>query len=172
MDIKVPFYHIVNMLLTGLVLIGALTALFPEMSLSILNAIAANSHAIPETIVVVFLFAAAYEAGLIVNRLGSVVIEPVLRRLKLIKFNDDYVLFNNKKKEHPILGTLSREFALSRTGFTLFLILTLPALLSQFKLLSVAFCAIALLYFFSCKKHAEKIVTLMSESQVPISNKK
>ena len=162
MDIKVPFYHVVNMFLTGLILICAIVVLFPTVALATMKTFQMDSQMIPEVVITVFIFAVSYEAGMIVHRMGSIITEPILRRSKLIKFNDDYVLFNQKKKEYPIMNTLAREYALSRTGITLFSILAVISLFSHIKLSSVLFAAIALLYFFSCKKHAERIVELMN----------
>ena len=39
--------------------------------------------------------------------------QPLLKSTKLIPFNDNYTLFNQKKKEYSIMSTLSREYALS-----------------------------------------------------------
>lgn len=89
------------------------------------------------------------------------VIEPLLKRTKLIPFNDNYTLFNQKKKEYPIMNTLSREYALSRTGVVLFLSLLILSAVEK-KCSLVAICAVITgIYFLSCRKHAGKIVELM-----------
>src|SRR5699024_5495807 len=112
-------------------------------------------------VVTVCIFAAAYEVGLIINRIGSVMLEPFLKFTKLIPFNDNYTLFNQKKKEYPIMSTLSREYALSRTGIVLFLsLLILSVFLSKWSLV-IIWAVITGIYFFSCRKHAGKIVELM-----------
>ena len=101
------------------------------------------------------------QVGLIINRTGSVILEPLLKSTKLIPFNDNYTLFNQKKKEYSIMSTLSREYALSRTGVVLFLsLLILSAVEGKCSL--VAICAVITgIYFLSCRKHAGKIVELM-----------
>ena len=107
------------------------------------------------------IFALIYEIGFIINRIGSVIVESFLVRAKLIPFNNDYKRFNDRKKEYPILEILSREYALSRNTFTLFLILTLISL-KQFNWLHfVILLAICTLFFFSMRKHSAKIVKLM-----------
>lgn len=162
MEIKVPFYNILNMFLTGLVFIGGCVIIFPDTAMAVLNSdIIKNLGAGPEIVVTVCTFAVAYEAGLIINRTGSVLLEPFLKWAKWIPFNDNYTLFNQKKKEYPIMSTLSREYALSRTGIVLFLSLLILSVLKA-KWLLVSICAvITVIYFFSCRKHAEKIVDLM-----------
>lgn len=101
MEIKVPFYNILNMFLTGLVFIGGCLVIFPDTAVALFNSdIIENLGAGPEIVVTVCTFAVAYEVGLIINRTGSVVLEPLLKRTKLIPFNDNYTLFNQKKKEY------------------------------------------------------------------------
>lgn len=164
MEVKIPFYNILNMFLTGLVFFGGCTMVFPDLAVSILTSdVIVNIGTGPEIVFTVCVFAAAYEVGLIINRIGSVIIEPALKTIKAIPFNDDYIKFNVKKREYPIMSTLSREFALSRTGIALFGILALIALYAGKKLFLWVFAATAIVYFLSCRKHAKKIVVLMSE---------
>lgn len=162
MEIKVPFYNILNMFLTGLVFLGGCVFIFPDSTAAIFNSdIIKNLGAGPEIVITVCTFAVAYEVGLIINRIGSVILEPFLKWVRLIPFNDNYTLFNQKKKEYSIMSTLSREYALSRTGIVLFfLLLILSALKGKCSL--VVICAVITgIYFLSCRKHAGKIVELM-----------
>lgn len=162
MEIKIPFYNILNMFLTGLVFIGGCVLIFPEYVLSVLNnEVIKNLGAGPEIIVTVCAFATAYEIGLIINRAGSVIIEDLLKWAKLVPFNNNYVLFNEKKKEHPIMSTLSREYALSRTGIALFLVLFILSLVARERPIAIACAVITIIYYLSCRKHASKIVELM-----------
>lgn len=165
MSIKVPFYHIVNMFLTGLVFMGGFILLLPNVSYTFLsNPAISKMNDMPDILEIVFVFAGAYEVGLIINRFGSLMIEPVFKKLKLIPYDDDYSKYNERKKAFPILDTLSREYALSRTGVALFLFLAIIALFSQYKLSSILFLLILVLYFFSCRKHAGRIVSLMESA--------
>ena len=111
------------------------------------------------------MFATAYELGLIINRFGSVIIEDVFKRLKLIPFNNDYALFNDAKKTYPIMSTLSREYALSRTGIALFLTLLTLSLLAGRWSVGISCFVITIIYYLSCRKHADKIVKLMNSAQ-------
>lgn len=166
MEIKVPFYNIVNMLLTGFVFLGGLLLIFPEKALQLLNGdFYANLKTGPEIIFVICLLAVAYEIGLVINRAGSVIVEPVLKKIKLIPFKDDYVLFNIKKKEYPIMSTLSREFALSRTSIALFLILAVIAAFNKFCPMFISCIMISFVFYLSCRKHASKIVELMESDK-------
>ena len=162
MEIKIPLYNILNMFLTGLVFIGGCVIIFPETAVAVLNSEFIKSMGTgPEIVVTVCTFAIAYEVGLIINRTGSVILDEFLKRTKLIPFNDDYVLFNQKKKEYPIMSTLSREYALSRTGIVLFLFLLVLSVFESKWSLAAIFAVITSIYFLSCRKHARKIVELM-----------
>lgn len=162
MEIKIPFYNILNMFLTGLVFLGGCVILYPDSAITILNnEVIKNLGTGPEIIIVICAFAIAYEVGLIINRIGSIILEPFLKWTKLIPFDDDYVKFNNKKKEYPIMSTLSREYALSRTGTVLFLILLVLSLFTSNWVLAIVFASITVVYYLSCRKHSTKIVKLM-----------
>ena len=162
MEIKIPIYNILNMFLTGLVFIGGCVIIFPETAIAVMNSVFIESMGTgPEIVVTVCTFAIAYEVGLIINRAGSVILEEFLKCTKLVPFNDDYVLFNQKKKEYPIMNTLSREYALSRTGIVLFLFLLILSVSNGKWPFAVVFALITGIYFLSCRKHAGKIVELM-----------
>lgn len=162
MEIKIPLYDLLNKFLTGLVFIGGVLILFPESALSLFNSeIVQNLGAGSEIVVTTAVFAAAYELGLIINRLGSVVIEDLLKRWNWIPFNNNYTLFNEAKKSYPIMTTLSREYALSRTGIALFLSLMVLALIAAKWFVTFSCLLIIVVYYLSCRKHARKIVELM-----------
>lgn len=166
MEMKIPFYNIVNMLLTGLVFVGGLIFIFPQYAIQLIQSeFYENLKTGPEVILTICIFAIAYEIGLIINRVGSVVIEPFLKKFKLIPFNDDYTLFNDKKKEYPIMGTLSREFALSRTSIALFLILSIISVLNRNCIVFISCFFISIVFYLSCKKHSSKIVELMEDNK-------
>lgn len=164
MEIKIPFYNLLNMFLTGLTFIGVNTFLFADLITDVLaSKLLESINTGPEILLSVCFFAVAYEIGLIINRIGSIILETLFKKLKWIPFDDNYIRFNIQKKKYPIMDTLSREYALSRTGVALFLLLTVFSLFSQIRMLSVPLALIAIVYFFSCRKHASKIVEIMEE---------
>ena len=166
MKTKIPFYNILNMFLTGLVFIGGCLLFFPECALSLFNnEIVKSLGTGPEIVVTVCAFAIAYEVGLFINRVGSVIVERFLKWREWIPFNDDYVLFNNKKKKYPIMSILSREYALSRTGIALFFALLILALVAHKWPAAIACAIVVLIYYLSCRKHAAKIVELMKDEE-------
>ncbi len=166
MEIKIPLYNLLNMFLTGLVFLGGILIIFPEYALAVLNNEVIKSLGTgPEIVITVSVFATAYETGQIINRIGSVSAEKFLKWLKLIPFNDDYALFNSKKKQYAVMSVLSREYALSRTGIALFFILLIFAIIAHKWPIVIACAVITFIYFLSCRKHSAKIVELMESPE-------
>lgn len=162
MEIKIPFYNILNMLLTGLVFVGGCIFIFPDIVATVLSCDTVKNFAAgPEIMVVICTLAVVYEIGLIINRTGSVILEPFLKWAKLIPFDDNYILFNQKQKKYPIMSILSREYALSRTGVVLFLLLLILSAVTDKWSLAFICAIITGIYFVSCRKFAGKIVALI-----------
>lgn len=72
----------------------------------------------------------AYFLGMVISRVGSIVIEPILKRINLIKFaeHDDYLVAAEKDEK---LDILSEENNIFRTLVSLFSILLLIRCLIQ-----------------------------------------
>lgn len=163
MEIKIPFYNILNMFLTGLIFIGCCILLFPQYMLSFLSStVFTNIKTGFEIIIVVSFLAVSYEIGLIINRIGSVAIEPLLRKIKLLPCDDNYQLYNKAREKYSIFPTLAREYALSRTSVALFLVLSIISGVVKNWLYLVLFFVVMVIFYFSCAKHSGKIVALMS----------
>lgn len=161
---KIPFYDIVNRLLTGLILIGCLILIKNKFIMDFLSPENLEKLNLgTETIMNICFIAIVYEIGLIINRIGSLVVEGISKKINLIKFNDDYKNYNDKKEKYPIHVTLSREYALSRTSFTLFLIISIVAFIERNIIYGFIFMAISILFFYSYRKYSAKIFDLIQE---------
>ena len=162
MELKVPFYEFLNMLLTGIVFVVGFVVICPEFLLTFLSSEMAQYFSTKsEILIAAGIFAITYEIGLLINRLGSVFLEPMIKKVKWIEFNDDYVLFNEKKKIHPILTTLSREYASSRTRIVLYFLLDILSFMNLRYWLILVNMGLMIFYYLSCKKYSSKIVKLM-----------
>ena len=162
MEVKIPFYNILNMLLTGLVFIAAFLFILPDCQMS--GEVVEFGNLIislPDVISTGLFFAVPYEIGLVIDRVGSVALERALKGMKCIPADMDYVLFNKTKEKYPIMNVLSREYALSRTGMVLFFGLLVMALCAAKFVEALIFAAIVVVFFFSCKKHSDKISELI-----------
>ena len=147
---KLSSYNIFNYLLPGVVFVilaDTLTAF----------------HFIQEDIVIsVFVY---YFIGLIISRLGSIVIEPILKWSKFVKFAP-YADFVTASKEDKLLEVLSEANNMYRTFCSLFVSLIL---LKIYESLSISFpimrrCAtevlvvgMLVLFLFSYRKQTQYI---------------
>ncbi|MDR2152983.1 MAG: hypothetical protein LBO72_09185, partial [Helicobacteraceae bacterium] len=115
-----------------------------------------------ETIVTISFCAIAYEIGLIINRIGSL-LESILKKFPiLLPFDDDYEKYVEKEKQLPKLSTLSREYALSRTSMTLFLIMTIISCIQRQYIFLFVMVILTILFYFSTRKHASKIFKIVN----------
>lgn len=164
METKIPFYNLLNMFLTGLIFTGCCIILFNNQVYSCIESDFFKSikgiNFGFETILTICFCAVIYEVGFIINRIGSL-LENVLKWIKIIPFDNDYKKFNERKKQFPIMETLSREYALSRTSMTLFLLLTIISSIQYEWIFSIFLFALTVVFYFSMRKHAKKIVELI-----------
>lgn len=160
---KLSLYEYLNFVLIGLIFTGCCVLVLKddEWVKTIFKEIKSLSLGI-EVVITFILFGLIYEIGFIINRIGSIVIEPIFKKIKIIHFKNDYKLFNERKKQYPIMEVLSREFALARTQISMFFILLVVSLLKQQFILSGVFFLLVLLFTLSMRKHSKKIVDLMS----------
>lgn len=164
MEMKIPFYNLLNMFLTGFVFISCVILQYPnELRNFISSEMFTKLTAISETLLLLVVVAFAYEIGLILNRLSSVIFEPLLKYTKLIPFDNRFYIFQEKARAFPVMNILSREYAFSRTGIGEFVILSvLSAMRGKYKLTGIFIC-IAIIFLLSCRKQANKIICLMKE---------
>jgi hypothetical protein len=68
-----------------------------------------------------------YFAGLVISRFGSLVLEPLLKRLSFIKFADykDFVLASQRDKQLEVLSEVNNTYRTLSSLFALLLILKL-----------------------------------------------
>lgn len=104
---KLSSYNIFNYLLPGIVFVGIADAL-------------TDYHFVQKDIVVgLFLY---YFIGLVISRIGSIIIEPILKWVKFVRFTS-YADFVNASKENKLLEVLSETNNMYRTLCSLFLCL-------------------------------------------------
>ena len=164
MEMKIPFYQVLNILLTGLVLGTGIIICFPsELQSLFRDSKSLWSHS--EFILSMVFIAGSYELGLVVNRLGSIVLEPILIGVRIIPFDKNYRHYNDLKKQYPILEVLSREYASSRTNVVLFVVLASICFVAGQCIVGVCFLLVSVLFCLSWRKYAGKIVHLMRTSK-------
>lgn len=152
-----------HMFLTGFVFLAGIITLYPVTLIEVVTGeVFIKLSTVPEIVLLLLcLIASSYEIGLILNRAGSVIIEPVLIKTKFLRFSENYSLYAEASKKTPMLNTISREYALSRTSIVEFLVLAIWSTCIGKWLLSVCYLAVAIVFLFSCKKHSAKIATVV-----------
>lgn len=166
METKIPFYNLLNMFLIGLIFTGCCIVLFSGQVFAFVESdffksIQEVSFGL-EAIITISFCGVIYGIGLVVNRAGSL-LEDILKCIKAIPFDDDDKKFNERKAKFPIMSTLSREYALSRTSMTLFLLLAIiSSVQSEWIFLIVVF-VLTIIFYLSMRKFAGKIVKLMKD---------
>lgn len=167
MDIKIPFYQILNILLVGIAFACGIVLLFPE---TVHASIAELKRGIPRSgpLVPVLFLAVSYEAGLVLNRVGSVCLEPLLKSLKLLRFCQNYKTFAMRQGTDQSIQILSREYASSRTRMVLYGILGMLSFFSRYWPLGFCGIALSVLFLYSCRKHSSRIVEVVEQGEQKI----
>lgn len=161
MDIKIPLYNFLNMFLIGLVFIGcSIFLLYDTIDFFNMENLSLIKDSGLKALITIFVFSASYEVGFIINRFGSIIIEPILIKLKLVHFSNDYKKFNEYRKNNPIIDILSREYALARSSIALFIILGIISIIMLKYVVTLIFIFISILFLLSAKKHGKKISIL------------
>ena len=88
--IKFSFYSIVNMLFVGFNFIGCIGVLkISEVKKIIESDVFNKITSLPETIVLIFILTITYQVGLVLNRMGSVILEPILQKFEFISYDEN-----------------------------------------------------------------------------------
>ena len=166
MEIKLPIYDWVVKFLNGVLAIVLCAVLDANFFLSIVRSgLVQELLSKPELIVLSVAFAVAYEIGSLFDRLGSL-LESFFKKIKFIPFNDDYVRYNRAKAEFPVMATLQKNYAVSRTQFALFTTFSVAFFVVSNWVIAIVPSLVALVQFFSWRKFAKKIVDLMNSEDV------
>ena len=154
METKVPFYNIVNIFLPGLVFLGSCVFLFLDEVSALVQAVVNLGSTGFEVLVTVALFAIAYEIGYILFRIGTVAIEPLLKKIFGWAAYEDFLAAGKTgEKEYDKLDMHSREYGYALTHITLLIVLTiLTGIRTQWWIMVGCIICVAL-FIFSVQSH-------------------
>jgi hypothetical protein len=178
MEAKIPFYNIVNIFLPGLVLIGSCVMLFLDKIEDFAKQIAKLGSAGLEVVVTMALIAIAYEVGYIIFRLGSTIIEPILKKMfGWAEYSDFIAAGKVSAKAHDKLEMLSREYGFARTQIVLFIALSvltgvnalITKIIAQWILCTVC-VACVILFVLTARDHMIKIQEAVRQYLVVITS--
>ena len=159
MEARMPFYHIINIFLPGLVFVGSLVLLFFGEVEELFVRIANFESFEFEILITVICLAIAYQVGYVIFRLGAAVIGPALK--KMFDWRDYPVYVQAKKNgAEKSLGKLSHEYAYARTHITPFIIFAAIVVTSGFWILFLVCAALVLLFGLTARSSIKKIVDI------------
>lgn len=174
---KIPFYNIVNMFFVGSIFSLCLTILLREYIP--LNWIKENAELLSDwsILISVVLLIAMYEVGFIINKMGSVIIEPIYRGEKRKKFKiwpkDDYGIDVSEIEQiNPRFQSMVTELILMRSHIMMCLILLVVTISRCEWIWSVVLVLLIVLFTLGGRKHNEKInIIRKGYAQERIQNK-
>ncbi len=114
---KLSSYNIFNYLLPGILFVG------------IAEKLTSYSFIHDDILIGLFLY---YFFGLIISRIGSLIVEPFLRRVKFVRFAD-YPDFVVASKSDPEISLFSEQNNMFRTLCSLFIVLTFVKIYDEIK---------------------------------------
>ena len=159
---KIPFYNIANMFFVGAVFSLCLVILL--RSNIPIEWIKENAELLSDWSILIsaILLIAMYELGFIINRMGSVIIDPIYRSTKLKRFKiwpkDDYGIdVSEIEQVNPRFQSMVTELILMRSHIMMCLILLIIAIVRCEWIWSVSLVALIVLFTFGGRKHNEKI---------------
>lgn len=163
--LALPFYNLINIFFIGVLFSTGAVIIFPDLMSHSDKLLGFNEDSFIFCIIAV---AVVYEIGIVIDRLSSLIIEKILKSKKSFETRSflsrllqmqwkDYAHFQKAEKNSENIKTLTREYIFSRNNLTLFLILSLVAVAANKYIHTMIFADLALLFYFSMKKHADKI---------------
>lgn len=144
---KIEIYHFINYLLPGTIFIA------------ILNKICRNEFLDNNIVIAVIEY---YFIGLILSRIGSVILQPIFKKTKFIKYAD-YNKYIKASEEDNKLEILQREANQYRTYIATFIILTIIQSYTcivnkNFSMILILFVGLAILFTLAYKKQIKFII--------------
>lgn len=144
---KIEIYHFINYLLPGTIFVA------------IFNKIFENNFFDSNIVIVVIEY---YFIGLILSRIGLVLLQPIFKKTKIIKYAD-YNKYIKASKEDDKLEILQREANQYRTYIATFIILAIVQSYicienKNFTIILVLFVGLAILFTLAYKKQIKFIV--------------
>lgn len=144
---KIEIYHFINYLLPGTIFVA------------IFNKIFENNFFDSNIVIAVIEY---YFIGLILSRISSVLLQPIFKKTKIIKYAD-YNKYIKSSKEDDKLEILQREANQYRTYIATFIILAIVQSYicitnKNFTIILVLFVGLAILFTLAYKKQIKFIV--------------
>ena len=154
---KIPFYNIVNMSFVGCVFVIFMTPFFIDAI--DLDAVKKYGEILSDwtAIISVVAIAAMFEIGFIINRLGSIIIEPLYVILKIWPREKYDAKIPEISQSNAKFQSMITELNLMRSHIMICLIILIAALFLGKFLYALSMFALICVFSFGGRKHNTKI---------------
>ena len=150
---KTPFYETVNMFFVGTVFsITLFLLLFDKVQYNVSFKALIKYCEKWSVIIGVAAIAIMFEVGLVLNKLGSIILSPFLSLIGAWPNKEDYKDISEIEKERPKFRSLNIELHAIRTHIIMYFILSVVAIIVKKWLFLIAFIPLIALFVFSCYK--------------------
>ena len=152
---KIPFYNIVNMFFVGAVFSMISVTLFEDrINIQQEHLTLAKDWSV---IVSALLIIAMYEVGFIINRLSSIIVAPLLSKLKIWPKGKYDIDISEISQSYSKFQAMITELVLMRSHIMMYFILTAVAVILHRYMLSSIFMLLVIIFVLAGRKHNTKI---------------
>lgn len=157
MNNKIPFYNVVNMFFVGAVFSLFLAIMF--YNYIPFEWIKANSELLSDWSVLIsaILLIAMYELGFIINRMGSIIVAPAYKKIRIWPAEHYGIDVSELAQSNSRFQSMITELSLMRSHIMMFFLLLVFSLIRGKWIWCVCFVALIFVFTFGGRKHNEKI---------------
>ena len=154
---KIPYYNIVNMFFVGSVFSLCLAFLMHEDIPFDWLEEHADILSDWSLLISAVLLVAMYELGFIINRMGSIIIAPILEKTKIWKKDEYDIDVSELSSKNAKFQAMITELVLMRSHIMMCVLLVTMAVCKKYWSLSFVFVSMILVFVFGGMKHNSKI---------------
>lgn len=154
---KIPVYNIINMFFVGAVFsLGLCCIFYDKLPFEWLKE---NTTILSDwwVLISIVLLIAMYEFGLIINRMSSIIVEPIYSKTKLWPKDKYKIDVSELSQINSKFQSLITDLVLMRSHIMMYFILMLVSFVRLNWLAGIMFLALVIIFTFGGKKHNAKI---------------
>lgn len=167
---KVPFYELVNMFFVGSVF--TILALFLCFDSLPLDFVKDNSPVLADWrfLISAVAFIAMYEVGFIINKIGSIIVAPLLSKTKIWPREEYHVDVSEIAMKNARFQSMITELTLLRSHIVMFFVLTVISLCKGKVVYTVPFVICIAIFILAGRKHNARINIIRKDYQAQSNN--
>lgn len=162
---KVPFYELVNMFFVGSVF--TILALFLCFDSLPLDFVKDNSPVLADWrfLISAVAFIAMYEVGFIINKIGSIIVAPLLSKTKIWPHEEYHVDVSEIAMKNARFQSMITELTLMRSHIVMFSALAIMSLCTGKGIYALPLVACIVIFVLAGRKHNARINTIRKDYQ-------